>query len=227
MASKKSSPLGGISASLMQDQLTKFAGLWNGTFKWLFGSVDEIPEVMEILSLTFDHCQGALFDGISSESDPVQIHPKLIELINRRFTDYKKPTQKIKNSRMYLLLSFAYICEFQKSIEKEDLPKALKLFGITQMYFGLALGTFGRSKDSIESIAKKGAVAMLAKSPKQKEKELVRDCWNDWQKQPIRYKGKAAFARDMREKFPNLDSQPVIERWCREWNAEKVTQQAQ
>jgi len=45
----------------------------------------------------------------------------------------------------------------------------------------------------------------------------VRQCWDEWQKQPDRYSGKAAFARDMLDKFENLKSQPVIEGWCRAW----------
>ena len=65
--------------------------------------------------------------------------------------------------------------------------------------------------------ARLSAISRHAKDPKQAEKALVRGCWDDWKKEPGRYKGKAAFARDMREKFQTLESQPVIERWCREW----------
>ena len=67
------------------------------------------------------------------------------------------------------------------------------------------------------NLAKTGALAKLAADPKQKDKAMVRECWDAWQKQPDRYRGKAAFARDMLDKFENLESQPVIERWCREW----------
>ena len=70
------------------------------------------------------------------------------------------------------------------------------------------------------AIGRKGAMGKLAADPKQKDKALVRECWDDWEKEPDRYKGKAAFARDMREKFPNLESQPVIEGWCRAWERE-------
>ena len=111
MASKKASLSSGISSNLMGDELIKLSSPWNGTFRWLFGSVDEIPEVMTLLFQTFDHCQDALLDCIANESEPVQIHPKLIELIDRKYTDYKQPSQRIKNARMYLLLSYAYLCE--------------------------------------------------------------------------------------------------------------------
>ncbi len=77
-------------------------------------------------------------------------------------------------------------------------------------------------KMALSENANKGASAKLAndKDGKQKNKAVVRECWNAWQKEPGRYKGKAAFARDMREKFPTLESQPVIEGWCRIWERE-------
>lgn len=73
---------------------------------------------------------------------------------------------------------------------------------------------------SVTANARLGALAKLANDPKQRDKTIVRSCWDDWQKEPSRYKGKAAFARDMRDKFPNLESQPVIEGWCRAWERE-------
>ena len=66
-------------------------------------------------------------------------------------------------------------------------------------------------------IGKNAALAKHATDPKQKDKALVRECWDAWQENPSRYKGKAKFASDMRDKFPNLESQAVIERWCRAW----------
>lgn len=68
--------------------------------------------------------------------------------------------------------------------------------------------------------AKKGAATMLAKSPKQQEKQLVRECWDEWQKDSSRYKSKEAFADDMRQKYLNLKSQRGITRWCLEWERE-------
>ncbi len=56
--------------------------------------------------------------------------------------------------------------------------------------------------------------------PKQRAKEHVRDCWERWKNEPSRYKGKAAFARDMLDKYEELTSQRVIERWCKEWESE-------
>ncbi|RRD41133.1 hypothetical protein EII18_10750 [Comamonadaceae bacterium OH3737_COT-264] len=62
-----------------------------------------------------------------------------------------------------------------------------------------------------------GASAKLANDPKQEDKKRVMECWILWNADPSRYASKAAFARDMLEKFTTLKSQHVIERWCREW----------
>ena len=62
-----------------------------------------------------------------------------------------------------------------------------------------------------------GAIAKLKMDPKQNEKSFVRGCWQDWQKKPSAYKGKAAFARDMLTKCEHLKSQKKIEDWCRAW----------
>ncbi|MGJ7533908.1 hypothetical protein [Variovorax sp. ZT5P30] len=82
-------------------------------------------------------------------------------------------------------------------------------------------------QDARTEIGKAGAAAKLAKDPKQFEKAAVRECWNAWQADPSRYKGVAAFARDMLQKFERLESQPVIERWCREWKSAVITKPAE
>lgn len=67
--------------------------------------------------------------------------------------------------------------------------------------------------------ARKAALKRISEDPKQMAKREVRKCWEDWQKRPGDYKGKADFARDMLRNFPKLASQPVLERWCREWES--------
>jgi hypothetical protein len=66
-------------------------------------------------------------------------------------------------------------------------------------------------------LARRAAIAKMAADPKQKEKKFVCECWKEWQEQPGRYKGKAAFARDMLNKCEHLESQKKIEDWCRDW----------
>lgn len=78
-------------------------------------------------------------------------------------------------------------------------------------------------RQSRQRTAKKAAKAKLANDPKQKEKKLVRECWDAWKNRPDSYKGKAAFALDMLRKWESLESQPVIEGWCRMWERETKT----
>ena len=80
------------------------------------------------------------------------------------------------------------------------------------------------ARDAVHAgLARENARRRHDGDPKQKAKASVRECWDEWQSRPSRYKGKAAFSRDMLDKFldekgmPILESQPVIERWCREW----------
>lgn len=84
----------------------------------------------------------------------------------------------------------------------------------------------GSSVKAIRSeMARAGAAGRIAKDPKQSAKASVKECWELWQRDPERYKGPSAFARDMRSKFENLESDEVIRRWCREWKT--TTEQAQ
>ncbi|WP_039321981.1 hypothetical protein [Burkholderia sp. A9] len=48
-------------------------------------------------------------------------------------------------------------------------------------------------------------------------KRSVRWHWVQWQSDPAMYKNKASFARIMMDKYEPLQSQSVIERWCRQW----------
>lgn len=63
----------------------------------------------------------------------------------------------------------------------------------------------------------KGGSARHKNDPKSKDKDLVLMCWRDWKKNPNRYKSKAAFARDMLTRSQHLESNKVIEGWCRAW----------
>lgn len=68
-------------------------------------------------------------------------------------------------------------------------------------------------------------VALLAaetrhkKSKEAEGKAFVRECWEQWQRQPDSYSSKAAFARDMLDKGCNFNSR-TIERWCLIWEKE-------
>ena len=76
-------------------------------------------------------------------------------------------------------------------------------------------------------LGKKGAEARNANDPRQQEKRLIRECWQQWQQGKLRYRSQAQFARDMLRKHTSLRSQPKIEAWCREWRKEALTQPAE
>lgn len=67
--------------------------------------------------------------------------------------------------------------------------------------------------------AKMGQKAQITKDTngKQKSKANVKDWWTRWQQDPDMYKSKAAFARAMLDKYPNLTNQATIENWCDKW----------
>ncbi|MFY9261861.1 MAG: hypothetical protein WAO71_15320 [Gallionella sp.] len=68
-----------------------------------------------------------------------------------------------------------------------------------------------------QEMSYRGAMAKLANDPRQTEKSIVFEWWQDWQKNPKKYKGKAAFARDMLANSVHLQNTKTIEDWCREW----------
>lgn len=87
----------------------------------------------------------------------------------------------------------------------------------------------GSEPDAIESSAQAAARVILAREaararhaadPRQSERLAVKECWKLWQQDPSRYSGKAAFARDMLQKFEALKSEAVIAGWCRDWERE-------
>lgn len=73
------------------------------------------------------------------------------------------------------------------------------------------------AKAARREVASNAALAKLAADPKQKAKRQVHECWLAWQESTARYSSKAAFALDMLGKYEALQSQTVIERWCRLW----------
>lgn len=75
--------------------------------------------------------------------------------------------------------------------------------------------------ESRREFALKGAMAKIDRDPKQRAKQLVFECWQNWQAKPDNYKTKADFARDMLDKSEHLKSQKKIEDWCRAWEKEK------
>lgn len=59
--------------------------------------------------------------------------------------------------------------------------------------------------------------------PKILDKIFIKECWFEWQKDKSKYKSKSAFARDMVNKCEHLESEKVIEGYCRDWEKESVS----
>lgn len=163
---------------------------------------DKVAETLGKSSITFDEYLETLkaggfdVDALLAKSKAAE-HRLNTSLANR----------KAKAAAFFELIQTQWI------VDDEDVRKHIdgeSIYDLMQLVLDHADSTRARLK----------AIKMHANDPKQADKALVRECWNDWQKQPDRYDGKAAFARDMRDKFPNLESQPVIERWCRTWERE-------
>lgn len=70
--------------------------------------------------------------------------------------------------------------------------------------------------------SKKAAKARWESDPKMEEKAFVKDCWQEWQNDPARYKNKSAFLRDMHLKLDNLTLYyPTLSNWIKVWRNEK------
>lgn len=141
-----------------------------------------------------------------------------------------KVTLPNRDMAVLSLLSAHYMStELARAIDEEDFAQAMAHAVAGQRLISNAAGCclsieLGRSMDDRRSVmsqlGKAGAAAMLAQSEKQAAKAVVRECWDEWQAKPYRYSTVAEFARDMLRNNKSLDSQPVIERWCRAWAKE-------
>ena len=67
-------------------------------------------------------------------------------------------------------------------------------------------GLFEGLDEGPRMVAAKGGKAAAANDPRQVAKGFVYECWKAWRADPARYRGKAAFARDMLDKCDTLKS---------------------
>lgn len=134
--------------------------------------------------------------------------------------DFVPFVQRISAAALLLSLDDAVIAEF---LDGRGLDEVIAIIESLRPHMERPANLFA-TIDSAKSMerantARSGAIAKLANDPKQAEKASVRECWEVWQKEPSRYKSKAAFSKDMLGKFESLESQRVIERWCKEWES--------
>lgn len=199
--------------------------LSKGYFCMLFGHHDSLVDAVSVFIDEQESATQHIADLLTNDTPqlelPAELNLVLRELLTRPC--FGKPaSQTMMYCRYALLMCCALSTACFRKLEEGDKKAAILAYGKSEFYLAMCTAT-GRAEFGSGSVSENaflGAQAKLAADPKQKDKGLVRECWDEWQVQPNRYKGKAAFARDMLSKFENLQSQPVIEGWCRLWERE-------
>lgn len=113
-----------------------------------------------------------------------------------------------------LYIATAYCAQAQMAYETGNESMAWSLIADANYWHGI-LYIDGGNKSYIQ--ASSGGQARWKADPKSKEKDFVFERWKSWQANPSQYKSQAKFARDMLDKCEHLESQKVIEDWCRAW----------
>lgn len=192
----------------------------------------EAVRLLETLRCVYEHVfiDHPKDDFIKSQIEPLRRKPSINT--DKYYKDYEsacnlttlkngKPIKALHRGMAPFAVCFWAACAscVKAEIFAEDSPHTAWCYLMDGWYwYGLLTGR-GSIKDAVWQSVEANE-AKLKKDPKQAAKATVRECWDDWQKRPDRYDGKAAFARDMLAKFENLKSQPVIEGWCRKWERE-------
>ncbi|NOU24083.1 MAG: hypothetical protein HOO90_00950 [Methylotenera sp.] len=169
--------------------------------------------------------------GINTEDDLNNLQYLIIFHTNDNFKDEVFINGKLTNAKeldsRLLVYGMALSCFYAAKFTLEHKPYSTfieSIFEAESFLFSLKY-KLPFSSEAIEDIqrnhsseiGKKGALAMLAKSEKQKAIVEVKRYWDRYQKDPYIYESQAAFARDMIDKFEILKSSASIERRCRKW----------
>lgn len=160
-----------------------------------------------------------LFKVINGEHDVNTVAPGLHQLLTTAHPTYGIPDLDEVKERASLLIAISSCHISRQYSEDKDIDRAITWFGFARHWQGIhyQLG----AKILLESIeASKNARIRWVGDPVSIAKGEVKKCWELWQSELSRYKSKAAFARDMLDKYEELTSQRVIERWCKEWETE-------
>lgn len=203
-----------------------------GYFCMLFGHHDSLEVAVSIFidggPDTLRSIANLIALQATSSDLPAELNDGLRELLLQPYFG-KPPGKSVTAIRSALLMSCGLSVACFESLEEGKRSAAITAYGKTEFYLAMcsATGQATFGIDSASANATLGAMAKLANDPRQKDKALVRECWEIWQAFPQRTRRIADFARDMLEKFESLKSQPVIEGWCRIWEREMPTQQAE
>ncbi|WP_175692936.1 hypothetical protein [Burkholderia ambifaria] len=132
------------------------------------------------------------------------------------------------NKEFEELLRFAFLFSCLKMIENAIIASMLAGDGLIYSILSAAnafsnaqaLAVDGQHlKKARREIAYRAAIERHRKDPKQLAKAKVKELWEMWRNDSSRYPSKAAFARDMINKFDELKSSKKIEDWVRAWES--------
>lgn len=152
-----------------------------------------------------------------------QVEPKILEFA----ADEHKPLGISADEAFawrygYLLRDIRLAIQTRRGKRSETAAIAARIASTLSAMVGATSLSDTQVKKIRSEQGRRGAAGKLAndKNGKQAAKQNVRECWEAWQQKPEPYKSKSAFARAMLDKYGELGSQRVIERWCKEWESE-------
>lgn len=162
-----------------------------------------------------------------SLDEVVELVREAFERLTRNWDDVKASNSDfVEQAKVALYLYERYR---DASVDWNPMPDDITQLGLLGFGAIVELVAARRTRNTVErayELNKQISATELAyqrhsTDPKQVAKARVWECWGQWQSSKASgrspYKSKAAFARDMLEKYPDLASQKVIEDWCREW----------
>ena len=154
-----------------------------------------------------------------AEIDPIQRIAELQQEIDRTYLAHQAASFS-----MYMIMKIAIEYSLEAiQAESDGISQIAWMSACDAMYWAGFLKSsagFLSSWKSKAAFSKRGAKAKHASDPKQTEKALVRQHWENWQKSPDLYQTRISFARAMYRICNNLESLDTIRRWERDWRKE-------
>lgn len=145
-----------------------------------------------------------------------------VSLTNALFSESNKShrskeilTKTLLQASTAVIEAMEMVCTGERKLLIEKLPS-----NIAEEMRKLDSEVMGNAR---RAMAKAGAKSRWHSDPKTIAKQDIKECWNLWQRDPARYPSKAAFARDMLEKYIELKNPETILRWCRDWQEEAAS----
>lgn len=217
--------------SLLNSHHKQLKEYWND----IFLASDNDPSFEEAEEAITNYVEGdfkkrqalhlSLKRSLEKEDFSEDIPERILKIAACKPVDYKLNAAEIE-IRLSLLLAMSSISEAKLAVAGNSLKGSISWYGQVSFWMGVHVAAYSAQQRDWDRLDKATA-ARLKNDPKQAAKQKVKECWDAWQSKPNQYKSKSAFARDMLDKFPHeeggevgLESQRVIERWCKEWESE-------